>query len=377
MSKGSRRAFASGRVLVLRDEESGAAFEACLFPCGDTTQLDRTTVNTPRQSATPSFTAPLHARTGPRPSHTDSQTQFLSSIRIYNAPIKRNDANEPGRKAHDAAIRPPHPCPDPLSTDTAATARAAGPSPGTEPFVPHVDSAFTQLHTIVGQWTVPMPTALRSVALPPATGAFTPSWETSQLNMARRGCWQRQWCGWTLERLHGYGGRRGRRRGRWRSPRTGTAFNHAAAATAADALDGTLDGARDGASARHAGRTAILVPKLGELYSGCAQSLPAAPLHEVGAKQQEQQQQQPIQRRTGVHSQVDRWGRGRRPSGPARAKSAASGTCMHVKTVPDEGGHQTSHSRGHHKAIREASRGPSVTLSMHTIWLSQAHSGRL
>lgn len=222
-----------------------------------------------------------------------------------------------------------------------------------------------------------MPTALRSVALPPATGAFTPSWETSQLNMARRGCWRRQWCGWTLERLHGYGGRRGRRRWRWRSPRTGTAFNHAAAATAADALDGTLDGARDGASARHAGRTAILVPKLGELYSGCAQSLPAAPLHEVGAKQQEQQQQQPIQRRTGVHSQVDRWGRGRRPSGPARAKSAASGTCMHVKTVPDEGGHQTSHSRGHHKAIREASRGPSVTLSMHTIWLSQAHSGRL
>lgn len=72
MSKGSRRAFASGRVLVLRDEESGAAFEACLPPCGDTTQLDRTTVNTApvRQRHGPSFTRP-HLRTlaqalGPR-----------------------------------------------------------------------------------------------------------------------------------------------------------------------------------------------------------------------------------------------------------------------------------------------------------------------
>ena len=70
MSKGSRRAFASGRVLVLRDEESGAAFEACLPPCGDTTQLDRTTVNTtPR--ASPPLPASPHLRTlaqalGPR-----------------------------------------------------------------------------------------------------------------------------------------------------------------------------------------------------------------------------------------------------------------------------------------------------------------------
>lgn len=122
MSKGSRRAFASGRVLVLRDEESGAAFEACLPPCGDTTQLDRTTVNTPRQSATPSFTAPPHARTGPRPSHTDSRTQFLSSIQSTMRRLNET-TRKPGRKAHDAAIRPPRPCPDPLSTDTAATPR--------------------------------------------------------------------------------------------------------------------------------------------------------------------------------------------------------------------------------------------------------------
>ena len=181
--------------------------------------------------------------------------------------------------------------------------------------------------------------------------------------MARRGCWRRQCCGWSLERLHrheGRRGRRGRRRGRRRSPWAGTAaFNHAAAATAIDALGlgSTLDGARDGARTRRAvGRAAILVSKLGELYSGCAQSVTAAPLHEIGAKQQQQQQEQPIQRGTRVHSQVDRWGRGGRPRGPARAERAATGTCMHIKTVPVEGGHQTSHPKGHQGHQRSSTK---------------------
>ena len=82
MSKGSRRAFASGRVLLLRGEESGAAVEACLPPCGDTTQLDRcTTVNTAsavRPVAPAGAPATQHARS------TDYQTDKLKFLSSYN-----------------------------------------------------------------------------------------------------------------------------------------------------------------------------------------------------------------------------------------------------------------------------------------------------